>query len=125
MSGFELDSLVAFWRSRQYLAEKYSLLKEANPPDHQQLKNPMRQRKSTSKRRRLPPKAKSTLKPSTKWSRSTALRSESEVTVKEEIEKRLDILEPKQITAKCVVCGCDFEPRIWTLSSETVPRMQK
>jgi hypothetical protein len=40
-----------------------------------------------------------------------ALGSESDVTFKDEIEKRLDILEPKQVTVKCVVCGCDFEPK--------------
>jgi hypothetical protein len=40
-----------------------------------------------------------------------ALESESDVKVKGEIEKRLKLLEPKQVTAKCTMCGCVFEPR--------------
>jgi hypothetical protein len=39
-----------------------------------------------------------------------ALKSESDVGVRGEIEKRLKALEPKP-TTKCATCGCVFEPR--------------
>jgi hypothetical protein len=38
------------------------------------------------------------------------LRTEDDVKIREEIEKRLKALQPKQ-TAKCVLCGCVFVPR--------------
>ena len=42
---------------------------------------------------------------------SSALRSEKDVIVKREIEKRLTALQPMpKIVAKCVSCGCVFEP---------------
>jgi uncharacterized OB-fold protein len=42
---------------------------------------------------------------------TNALRSEKDLTVRSEIEKRLKALQPKPITnAKCVSCGCIFEP---------------
>ena len=41
-----------------------------------------------------------------------ALRSEQDFEVKREVRERLELLEPKQVaTAKCVVCGCVFEPK--------------
>jgi hypothetical protein len=39
-----------------------------------------------------------------------ALMVEDDVKVRDEIEKRLKSLQPKP-TAKCVSCGCVFEPR--------------
>ena len=39
-----------------------------------------------------------------------ALRSESDLGVKDDIEKRLKALQPKP-TTKCNICGCVFEPR--------------
>ena len=43
---------------------------------------------------------------------TNALRSEKDLMVKSEIEKRLKALQPKPITrAKCVGCGCIFEPK--------------
>ena len=41
---------------------------------------------------------------------TNALRSEGNLEVRAEIEKRLKALEPKP-TAKCEICGCTFEPR--------------
>jgi len=50
-----------------------------------------------------------------------ALRSETDVIVKGEIEKRLKALQPKPTTrAKCVSCGCVFEPRKF---GRILPRM--
>jgi hypothetical protein len=40
MSWFELDTWVTFWRTRHYLAEKYPLPKEANPPSQLQAEAP-------------------------------------------------------------------------------------
>lgn len=41
-----------------------------------------------------------------------ALRTEKDLTVKSEIEKRMKALQPQPITkAKCVSCGCVFEPK--------------
>jgi hypothetical protein len=41
-----------------------------------------------------------------------ALRSEADVIVRNEIEKRLKALQSKpNASATCVVCGCVFEPR--------------
>jgi hypothetical protein len=41
-----------------------------------------------------------------------ALRSEADIDVKREIEKRLKSLEPrKPIIANCVLCGCSFESK--------------
>jgi hypothetical protein len=43
---------------------------------------------------------------------TNALKSESDLIVKSEIEKRLKALQPKPIPkAKCVSCGCIFEPK--------------
>jgi hypothetical protein len=43
-----------------------------------------------------------------------ALGNEDDELVKREIESRLRVLEPKTaISAKCVVCGCVFEPKKW------------
>jgi hypothetical protein len=39
-----------------------------------------------------------------------ALKSESDIEVRDEIIKRLKALQPKP-TAKCAICGCVFEPR--------------
>ena len=39
-----------------------------------------------------------------------ALRSQGDLGVRAEIEKRLKALKPKP-TAKCAICGCTFEPR--------------
>jgi uncharacterized OB-fold protein len=42
---------------------------------------------------------------------TNALRSENDLKVRSEIEKRLKALQPKPITrAKCISCGCIFEP---------------
>jgi hypothetical protein len=38
-----------------------------------------------------------------------ALRSQGDLGVRAEIEKRLKALQPKP-TAKCAICGCTFEP---------------
>ncbi len=43
---------------------------------------------------------------------SNALRKEKDVLVQNEIEKRLNTLQPQPTTkAKCVRCGCVFEPK--------------
>ena len=41
---------------------------------------------------------------------TNALRSEKDLAVRSEIEKRLNALQPMPIKAKCVSCGCIFEP---------------
>ena len=41
---------------------------------------------------------------------TNALKSEGDLGVREEIEKRLKALQPKP-TAKCSICGCVFKPR--------------
>jgi hypothetical protein len=41
-----------------------------------------------------------------------ALKSERDMVVKEEIQKRLKLFEPKEaVTANCIACGCVFEPK--------------
>jgi hypothetical protein len=50
-----------------------------------------------------------------------AYRSEDDVELKKEIEKRLKLLEPKKpVTDRCAVCGCVFEPRRYGRSLERV-----
>jgi uncharacterized OB-fold protein len=39
-----------------------------------------------------------------------ALSSEHDFEVRREIEERLSIFEPNEVTARCVACGCVFEP---------------
>jgi hypothetical protein len=50
-----------------------------------------------------------------------ALRSENDIIVRDEIERRLKAIEPKP-TAKCHVCGCAFEPRMFGRFLQTVCR---
>jgi hypothetical protein len=50
-----------------------------------------------------------------------ALRSEGDLGVRAEIEKRLKALQPKP-TAKCPICGCTFEPRKFGHFLQTVCR---
>ena len=45
-----------------------------------------------------------------------ALKAESDVEIKTEIERRLELLKPKQpIQVKCRICGNSFEPRGWNI----------